>query len=170
MRIGRASWRKLLGSVFASTAVTTGLFVLVGVVVGGLVTGSVNYALERRREQASAHVALRLLDVELAIAAASADSILKDGLWSSWNFERAHRAWDEYRADTARVLSTDDWTKVSTGFYGIDVVEHGPGKLPTGARLDPTGLKLLGEVRRNLYAGANAIRRHLGMDEIRPGP
>jgi hypothetical protein len=156
--------------VIASTAVTTGLFVLAGVVIGGLMTGGVNYALERRREQASARVALRLLDVELAIAAASSDSILKDGRWSSWNFERAHRAWDEYRADAARVLSTDDWTKVSMGFYGIEIVERGPGKLFTGAGLDPTGLKLLGEVRRNLYAGANAIRQHLGMDEIRPGP
>jgi hypothetical protein len=66
--------------VFASTAVTTGVFVLAGVVVGGLVTGSVNYILERRREESSARVALRLLDVELAIAAACADWILEDGL------------------------------------------------------------------------------------------
>jgi hypothetical protein len=43
------------------------------------------------------------------------------------------------------------------GFYGIDVVERGFAKLPSGARLDPTGLKVLGEIRRNLYEGANAF-------------
>jgi hypothetical protein len=162
-------WRKLVGPVIASSAVTTGLFVLAGVVVGGLVTGGVNYALERRLEQTAARVALRLLDVELAIAAASADRVLEGGQWSPWNFERAHGAWDEYRADAARVLSVDDWTKVSMGFYGVDAVERGPGNLPTGATLDSTGLALLGEARRSLYEGANAIRRHLGTDEIRPG-
>jgi hypothetical protein len=163
-------WRKLLSPVIASSAVTTGLFVLAGVVVGGLVTGGVNLVLEVRRERSSAQVALRLLDVELAIAGAMADSILENGRWASWNFERAHRAWDEYQADAARVLSVDEWTKVSMGFYGVDAVERGPGKLPTGATLDPTGLPLLAETRRSLYDGANAIRRHLGMDEIRPGP
>jgi hypothetical protein len=163
-------WRELVGPVIASSAVTTGLFVLAGVVVGGLVIGSVNFALERRRERSSAQVALRLLEVELAIAAADADSVIEKGPWSPWNFERAHRTWDEYRVDAARVLSADDWTKVSIGFYGVDAVERGPGNLPTGATLDSTALALLGEARRSLYEGANAIRRHLGIDEIRPDP
>jgi hypothetical protein len=77
-----SSWRKLLGPVIASAAVTTGLFVLAGVLVGGLVTGGVNYALERRRERSSARIAIRLLEVELAIAAVSADWAIEDGLWS----------------------------------------------------------------------------------------
>jgi hypothetical protein len=49
----------------ASTAVTTGLFVLAGVVVGGLLTGAVNYAFEWRREQANVRAAMRLLEAEL---------------------------------------------------------------------------------------------------------
>ena len=163
-------WRKLLRPVIASTAVTTGLFVLAGVVVGGLVTGSVNYVLERRREQSAAQVALRLLEVELTIAAAALDQVVEKERWSPFNFQRAHRTWNEYRADAALALSVDDWIKVSMGFYGVDVVERGPGKLTAGVGLDPTGLRLLGETRRSLYEGANAIRRHLGMDEIRPGP
>jgi hypothetical protein len=66
----------------ASTAVTTGLFVLAGVIVGGLVTGSVNYAFEWRRERVSLRVAMRLLEAELAIAAASADWRLEQGAWT----------------------------------------------------------------------------------------
>jgi hypothetical protein len=155
--------------VIASTAVTTGVFVLVGVVVGGLVSGGVNYALEWRRERATARIAMRLLEVELAIAGVSADWILEDGIWTSWHFERAHRAWDQYRADAAGVLSADDWVKVSVGFYGVDVVERGFGKLPPATRLDPSALALLAETRRSLYEGANTLRRRLGMDEIRPG-
>jgi hypothetical protein len=80
--------------VIASAASTTGLFVLAGVLVGGLVTGGVNYALERRRERSSARIALRLLEVELAIAGAAVDWIIEDSLWAPWNFDRGHRAWN----------------------------------------------------------------------------
>jgi hypothetical protein len=135
-----------------------------------LVTGAVNYALERRREHESAKVALRLLEVELAIAAATADSVLVDGRWSRWNFARAHRAWDEYRADAARVLSIADWIKLTVAFYGIELVEHSMAELGPGTELVPTGLKLVGQTRRDLYAAANALRQQLGMDAIRPAP
>jgi hypothetical protein len=91
--------------VVASTAVTTGLFVLAGILIGGLLTGVVNYVLERRREQAVGRVAVRLLEVELAIAGSALDQVVERGRWSPWNFERGHRAWDEYRGDAALVLS-----------------------------------------------------------------
>jgi hypothetical protein len=156
--------------VIGSSAVTTGLFVLAGVVVGGLVTGGVTYALELRREGASARVALRLLEIELAIAGSVADEVLeKQSWWAAWKFERAHRAWNEYRAEAARVLSVDEWVKVSIGFYGVDAAERAFAEVPSGTNLDPPGLKLVEEVRRSLYDGSNTLRRHMGMDEIGPG-
>jgi hypothetical protein len=113
--------------VVASTAVTTGLFVLAGVLVGGLVTGGVNYALERRRENASARVAMRLLEAELALAGARADDVIERGRWSAWNFKRAHRTWDEYRAQAASGLSGNEWVTVAIAFNRVEVVERGPG-------------------------------------------
>jgi hypothetical protein len=162
------SWRKLLCPVIASTAVTTGLFVLGGVVVGGLVSGGATYALERRREHSGARIAIRLLEVELAIAAATADWAIEDRLWTPWNFERAHGAWNDYRAEAARVRSTDEWAKVSVAFYGIDVVELGYAKLPTGTKLNPAQVASLALTRGSLCEGANALRRRLGIDQIRP--
>jgi hypothetical protein len=156
--------------VLASTATTTGLFVLAGVLVGGLLTGAVNYALERRREHHRGKVAIRLLEIELAISAASADPIIDDGRWLTWNFGRAYRTWDEYREDAAGALSDDEWIKLSLGFYAIDVVERGFAKLAVGTSLDPTGLAVINEARQNLYEASNALRRRLGMDEIKPGP
>jgi hypothetical protein len=37
-------------------------------------------------------IALRLLEVELAIAGAAVDWIIEDSLWAPWNFDRGHRA------------------------------------------------------------------------------
>lgn len=156
--------------VLASTAVTTGIFVLAGVLIGGLLTGLVNYVLERRRETASARAALRLLEIELALAGATIDQVVESGRWWPWNFERSHRTWDEHRPEAARVLSDDEWIKVALGFSGIDAVERTFSELEKGAEIVVSGQLVVAQARKQVYEGANALRERMGMDRIRPGP
>jgi len=152
----------------ASTAVTTGLFVLAGVIVGGLVTGAVNYAFEWRRERVSARVAMRLLEAELAIAAASADWRLEQGAWTAWNFGRAHRAWSEYRSDIARAgISSDEWYAVERGFYAIEIIESVFANKADRASLEPHEQKALNTASANINEGANTIRQLLGLKPLR---
>jgi hypothetical protein len=113
---------------------------------------------------------MRLPEVELAIAGSALDQVVERGRWAPWNFERGHRAWDEYRGDAALVLSTDEWVKVSVGFYAIDAVERTFAKLATGTAMVPSGQAVIAEARRSSYDAANALRRRMGVDEIRPGP
>jgi hypothetical protein len=154
--------------VIASTAVTTGIFVLAGVLVGGLVTGAVNYVLERRREQASAQVALRLLESELTHAGNAVETAIERSFWAPWNFARTHRTWDEHRAEAARVLSDGEWQAVARGFRGIDALERGFGDWKIGEEIRPDGLILLRQIRKTSYEGANALRQRMGMDLIPP--
>jgi hypothetical protein len=154
--------------VIASTAVTTGIFVLAGVLVGGLVTGAVNYVLERRREQASARVALRLLESELTNVGNAVETAIERSFWAPWNFARTRQTWDEHRAEAARVLSNGEWDKVRRGFRGIDVLERGFGGWKIGDEISPDGLILLREVRKTSHEGANALRQRMGVDLIPP--
>jgi hypothetical protein len=110
-------------TVIPTAAVTTGLFVLAGVVTGGLLTGAVNYALERRRDRANARVAVRLLWAELLLAAASVDWRLEQDVWSPWSFESAHRAWNEHQAELARAVSMADFADVTLGFAAVGRAE-----------------------------------------------
>jgi hypothetical protein len=84
-----------------STEVTTGLFTLGGVVVGGLITGAVQLALEHRHQSSTIAIAKRLLIDEL------------HNMWSHLEMVR-----DEGKAPQAlpddvrsRFLPTSDWEK-----------------------------------------------------------
>ena len=153
----------------ASDAITTGLFVLAGVVVGGVVTGLVTYGIERRRERASARVAVRVLEAELALAVASADWRLEQGAWSPWNFDRAHLAWREYGPELARVLSTDEWYAVAVAFFSVDNAELRFSNKPPGTPLDAGERESLEAVAVGLDDGLNTLRRRQGLPDIARG-
>jgi hypothetical protein len=162
-------WHKLLGPVIASAGITTGLFVLAGVVVGGLVTGAVNYFLEWGRERANARVAMRLLAAELMLAAASADWRLEQRAWSPWNFESAHRAWNEYRSEFARAVSTDDFESVAVGYAAIELVERRFSNKAVATKLDADELQSLDTASQSIHDGLNALRRRQKLKEIARG-
>jgi hypothetical protein len=151
--------------VIASAAVTTGLFVLAGVVVGGLVTGTVNYGFESRRERARVAVAVRLLEAELILAAAQADLRLQDGEWSPWNFESAHRTWREYRPDVAR-LPPDEWFAVSVAYFAIEQIEQRFSNEPAGVKLGAEEQRALDGQSGIILEGANTLRRRQGQEEM----
>ena len=150
----------------ASAAIATGLFVLAGVVVGGLVTGAVNYALERRRDRANARVAVRLLWAELLLAAASVDWRLEQDAWSPWSFESAHRAWNEHHAELARAVSMADFADVTVGFAAVGRAEATFAYKPVAARLDADDRQALTDASKSLHDAASALQRRQGLKEI----
>jgi hypothetical protein len=152
--------------VLASSATTTGLFVLAGVVVGGVVTGLVTFLLELRRERASARVGTRLLEAELTHAAGWADWQLRKGAWAPWDFDRAHRTWHEYRPELARMLSTEEWSAVAIAFIGIETAELEFKKTASGGALSPDDRLGLENVEVRLRDGLNALRRRQGLPEV----
>jgi hypothetical protein len=149
--------------VLASTAVTTGLFVLAGVVVGGLVTGAVNYAFEWRRERARLQIAMRLLEDELARAGAFADWRLEQGGWAPWDFQSAHRTWNEYRPDIVIGLSSHEWYSVAVAFAAIEAIEDRFSNKPVATTLNVDEQKALNGCSESILEGANTLRRRQGL-------
>lgn len=153
-------------TVILTAAATTGLFVLAGVVTGGLLTGAVNYALERRRDRANARVAVRLLWAELLLAAASVDWRLEQGAWSPWDFESAHRAWNEHQSELARAVSMADFADVAVGFAAVGRAEATFAYKPVAARLDADDRQALHDASKSLHDAASALQRRQGLKEI----
>lgn len=117
--------RRKIRRMLASAAVTTGLFVLAGVVVGALVTGVVNYGFEWRRARLNTRVALRLLETELASADDALNRRINATAWWPWPVgESARRTWGEHRSELAGIsLSSDDWYAIYGAFNAIEVIE-----------------------------------------------
>jgi hypothetical protein len=76
--------------------VAEAIFGLVGVIVGAVVTGGVEFVAERRREAALLRKAARLVEAELDEAATIFEGALEDGkLWSGSNRPEVP-SWREY--------------------------------------------------------------------------
>jgi hypothetical protein len=116
---------------------TEAIFGLVGVVVGGVLSGGVGYALERRRATNAATVAARLLADELAFALWVLKIALDARRWSDVpRYDFGVDLWAEHRALLASKLSVADWIQVSAAFRRLhDVVSGSRGH----AHDDPLG-------------------------------
>jgi hypothetical protein len=132
------------------------------------VTGLVTLGLELRREHATMRVAIRLVEAELSLAAASADWRIEQEAWSPWNFESTHRVWGEYRAALAQALDKEEWSTVIVAIFGVDMVERRFEHKPLASKLDPEEVAALGSASKSFYDGANAARRRQGLKEIAP--
>jgi hypothetical protein len=95
--------------------VSAGAFALLGVLLGGLLTGGWAYALERRREQRSVRAAARLVQQEFVDAVFSAFTAFH--LTEKWKpitrpILVEERVWLEHRAKLAEALSGAAWSDV----------------------------------------------------------
>lgn len=95
------------------------IFGLVGVVVGALITGGVDYVLDRRRERATLRAALRLIGDEYKDLLGVVDLALMASAWP-----RSHRysrliltadQWERNRDVLAAQLSPVDWELIAQG-------------------------------------------------------
>jgi hypothetical protein len=128
---------------------------LVGVVLGALLSGGVQYALRRRDERAEVRAVTRILLNDLEGAVASLDAVLSDRLWNVLDtVDVRDDDWNKHDLLLARHLSDDDWDAVATAFRDGAIV----GLLLEGEQDDEErvvhGRQLLAELR----AGADVLR------------
>jgi hypothetical protein len=112
----------------------TALFGLIGVIVGGSLTGIVNLLLERRRERAELRAVVRLLQVELDDPKRRLTFNLHNGRWGSLAIEPfPTNILDEYQLLLARLLKDDPWERVREAYGSIR--DHNENAVPLH---DPT--------------------------------
>lgn len=101
---------------------TSAIFSLIGVVVGGLLTGAVQVFQQRRSDRAQMRAGLRLVSAELRdmenFLAAAEGSAEPPVVW----------AWPEYRALLARLLDDETWVAVAGAYGEYDLHRSGQAR------------------------------------------
>jgi hypothetical protein len=97
------------------------IFSLVGVIVGGLLTGGVQAFQQRRTERAESRAAARLLSAELSEQHVFLDTLIKQASTSTNQDLPPISAWSEYRAIMARQLDDDPWTAVAGAYVELSL-------------------------------------------------
>jgi hypothetical protein len=98
---------------------TAAIFGLIGVVVGALVTGIVQWRLERRRETTNRRAAMRLLAADFAVSQALIRPVLETGAWGSERIPLPLEAYGEYRGVISAELNKAAWKYVEGAVLGL---------------------------------------------------
>jgi hypothetical protein len=110
---------------------------ILGVIVGGVLSASLNAEFNRRREFAEAAVAARAVRTELSLTRDIADASMRDGRWGAildpglpyarglWAVEhregkRSDSAWVTHGGALARCLTFEEWETVSAPYDVVD--------------------------------------------------
>jgi len=117
---------------------TEGLFALLGVVLGGVVTGGVTIVQEKRRSAAARRVAARILVEQLLLAGHKLNSIGSSGSWDFASEAERKRAlsdaqWIQHRELFAQGLSAESWDRLSTAFHWLGRLNDVTGATSPGA-------------------------------------
>jgi hypothetical protein len=115
---------------------------LVGVVIGGLLTGGVNFLLEHRREKRSGQAASRLVHAALTSTTTFVEASLVERMWMGDPREGlADDVWVEHRNAIAEAPAFDGWYPVSLAWSFItqlrrltELFDEGPGDDPMQER------------------------------------
>jgi hypothetical protein len=111
--------------------VTEALFGLIGVVVGGVLTGAVAYVLERRRETREARIARRVMRAQFGQALKAVDDGLKGKNWPpGWRDKRWSDSWVAHRQALAAKMDDDDFATLAHGALYMELLEVGFRKDP----------------------------------------
>jgi len=93
--------------------VTEAIFGLIGVVVGGLISGGLSLILERRKERVAARVAARLVREDLLPVSLGMEDVFSGRTWSQRPDRRSReRSWAEHRSRLATVMGYEDYAAV----------------------------------------------------------
>jgi hypothetical protein len=111
---------------------------LVGVVIGGVLTGGVDFVLERRREKRRGRAAARLIHAELSDIAAYVEASL---LRRAWLADPAGalegESWKQWRAALAEAPGFEGWYPISGAWGWISQLGQILELLGEGAGADP---------------------------------
>jgi len=100
---------------------TTAIFGLIGVLVGGVLNGVVTAAIEARRDARALQAATRLLSIDVAGAKTTYEDCLQSGTWSSYPSRPLPlEQWEEWKNLLAsRLGSSSDWRKLTAPFLDM---------------------------------------------------
>jgi hypothetical protein len=106
--------------------VTEAVIGLIGVVVGGILTGGVAYVLERRRETREAQIARRVMRAQFGQALKAVDDGLKGKNWPpGWKGKRWSDSWVAHRQALAAKISDDDFATLAQGALYMELLQAG---------------------------------------------
>ena len=131
------------------------VFGLVGVIVGGLITGGSTYLLERRREGVELNTASRLIDAELLVAQTAAHSCIEKGKWWPQEIDITTDAWESYKAVIAPGLPYSKWRDLSVAARAVSDLASSRGSL-TGD-VSESVAESMRPILRDIRAGRRAI-------------
>ncbi len=130
---------------------TEAAFGLIGVIIGGLLTGGVEYVMEKRREQRELRAVARLLAEQLrgAIAFIHAELMPVENDPSIAFATLETDAWREKRGVLASALPNDEWQGVAEAFEILEALKE--NRWPPGAQAQAiesidVGLRTLGRI------------------------
>lgn len=92
---------------------------LIGVALGGLLTGTITYLLERRREQAHGRAVQRLIILELVTNRARAERIDAAQEWSE-RFQFETEIWASHRETLAKTITDDAWMMIALAYFAVE--------------------------------------------------
>jgi hypothetical protein len=106
--------------------VTEAAIGLIGVVVGGVLTGGVAYVLERRRETREAGIARRVMRAQFGQALKAVDDGLKGKNWPpGWKGKRWSDSWVAHRQVLAAKMSDDEFATLAQGALYMELLQAG---------------------------------------------
>jgi hypothetical protein len=94
--------------------VTEAIFGLIGVVIGGLLSGGVSYLADRRRSKAGTRIAARLMCSEIESNQVASRMSLGSRTWAQVKVGLKAEAWQGHQGPLASTLTDDEWGSVDT--------------------------------------------------------
>jgi hypothetical protein len=104
----------------STPALITGSATLLGVVVGGLLTGFVQEVRERRKDARFSAVGARLLGDDLDRARTSLNGIVESKKLRAEDLPTVSSTWEKYREALAQRLPEEGWQRVRTTVAAVD--------------------------------------------------
>ena len=101
-------------------------FGLIGVVVGGLITGAVTFLLDHVREQREAERARVIAKSEIAEAGEAVRTAIDSGSWpAGWNTKTWAQSWTTIRSPLASTMDDAAFSAVANAYSFMELLQNG---------------------------------------------
>ena len=108
-----------------SVALTTGLFTLLGVIVGGCLNYAVTTAIEERRGRRALRTTARIVGEELGTNGAIVTATIEFGRWTPMGNAPLHfDAWHDYRHVLAERLPDENWDQLRDAMRQLRMMDR----------------------------------------------
>jgi hypothetical protein len=159
----------MIAVTITSDGVSQGIFALLGVLVGGLITAGTTLYVERRRDRRAVRAAARLLGEALRHVHIFAWSAEREESWPYWGddaFTQVETLWTEHEALFAAAVRPGQWDALTQAVEGgreIDRLRPNDQKVPERPPLTTNESNLLEFAHARVEVGVRVLRRIAGV-------